>query len=147
MKKKLFDNSNLQDEIVWGNIPVGELTDEELHGTNWNREDGYAALRGRTLEELIGEERAAEGRKKRAKAASHPRDPATVKKILTTKKKTGVYDSPTHGMRGKQHRAETKVKQSTKAQVRQDLKRRLGLGRNDSIPRDVLEAEYQQLKL
>ena len=99
------------------------------------------------LEELIGEERAAEGRKKRAKAASHPRDPATVKKILTTKKKTGVYDSPTHGMRGKQHRAETKVKQSTKAQVRQDLKRRLGLGRNDSIPRDVLEAEYQQLKL
>lgn len=36
MTKKLFDNSNLQQEIEWGNIPVGNMTDEELHGTNWN---------------------------------------------------------------------------------------------------------------
>jgi len=36
MKKNLFDNSNLQEEIVWGNIPVSGMTDEELHSTNWN---------------------------------------------------------------------------------------------------------------
>jgi len=37
MSKKLFDNSNLQQEIEWGNVPVGNMTDEELHGTNWLR--------------------------------------------------------------------------------------------------------------
>jgi hypothetical protein len=44
MKKNLFDNSNLQEPIEWGNIPVGGMTDEELHSTNWNR---GAALIGR----------------------------------------------------------------------------------------------------
>ena len=36
MKKNLFDNSKLQEEIQWGNIPVGNMTDEELYSKNWN---------------------------------------------------------------------------------------------------------------
>ena len=36
MKKSLWDNSNLQKEIKWDNIPVKGVTDEELHTTNWN---------------------------------------------------------------------------------------------------------------
>lgn len=35
MKNKMFDNSNMMEPIEWGNIPVGDLTDEELHSTNW----------------------------------------------------------------------------------------------------------------
>ena len=31
MKKSLWDNSNLQKEIKWDNIPVKGVTDEELH--------------------------------------------------------------------------------------------------------------------
>ena len=34
--KKFWDNSNLQQDIVWGNQPVYGLTDEELYSTNWN---------------------------------------------------------------------------------------------------------------
>ena len=36
MKKKMFDNSNLQNDIEWGNIPVGNMSDDELHTKNWN---------------------------------------------------------------------------------------------------------------
>lgn len=40
----MFDNSNMMEPIEWGNIPVGDLTDEELHSKNWNR---GVALKGR----------------------------------------------------------------------------------------------------
>ena len=37
MTKKLFDNSNLQGNIEWGNVPVGHMTDEELHSRPWQK--------------------------------------------------------------------------------------------------------------
>ena len=37
MTKKLFDNSNLQQEIEWGNVPVGNMTDQELHSRPWEK--------------------------------------------------------------------------------------------------------------
>jgi hypothetical protein len=103
------------------------------------------AMRGKTLEELIGEERAAAGRKARSEFHNgRKRPPEVVQQIAATRKATGSYDSPTHGMNGKTHNEETKSKQSVKAQIRQELKRKLGLGKSDSVPRDVLEQEYKK---
>lgn len=36
MKNKMWDNSNLQQEIVWGNIELPGLSDQELYAKNWN---------------------------------------------------------------------------------------------------------------
>lgn len=32
----MWDNSNMQEDIEWGNIPVGNMSDEELYKKNWN---------------------------------------------------------------------------------------------------------------
>lgn len=103
------------------------------------------AMRGKTLEELIGDERAAGGRKKRSeehKGKKRPKE--VVAKIASTRKATGSYDSPTHGMNGKTHKESTKEIQGKKAKIRQELKRRLGLGKNDGVPKDLLEKEYKK---
>ena len=103
------------------------------------------AMRGQTLEELIGEERAAEGRKKRSEAHKGKKRPEeVVAKIASTRKATGSYDSPTHGMNGKTHKESTKEIQGQKARIRQELKRKLGLGKSDSVPKDLLEQEYKK---
>lgn len=103
------------------------------------------AMRGKTLEELIGEERAAVGRQSRSIFhRGRKRPPEVGQQIAATRKANGSYESPTHGMNGKTHNDETKSKQSVKAQIRQDLKRKLGLGKSDSVPKDVLEREYKK---
>jgi hypothetical protein len=103
------------------------------------------AMRGKTLEELIGEERAAEGRKKRSEAPKGKKRPKEVMdKIVAKKKATGVYESDNHGMRNKTHKESTKVIQGQKARIRQELKRKLGLGKSDSVPKDLLEKEYKK---
>lgn len=33
--KKMWDNSNLQEDIEWGNVKLPGLTDEELYNKNW----------------------------------------------------------------------------------------------------------------
>jgi hypothetical protein len=47
-------------------------------------------------------------------------------------------------MRGKEHKESTKVIQGKKAKIRQELKRKLGLGKSDSVPKDLLEVEYKK---
>lgn len=32
----MWDNTNMQEDFEWGNIPVGNLTDEELYKKNYN---------------------------------------------------------------------------------------------------------------
>jgi hypothetical protein len=101
-------------------------------------------MRGKTLEELIGVERAAIGRKKRSDAAQGPRPKEVVDKIVAKKKATGVYESDNHGMRGKTHKESTKAIQGQKAKIRQELKRKLKLGKSDSVPKDLLEKAYKK---
>lgn len=36
MTKKMWDNSNMQEDIEWGNIELPGLPDEKLLNTNWN---------------------------------------------------------------------------------------------------------------
>jgi len=103
------------------------------------------AMRGKTLEELVGVERAAKGRKARSDAfKGKPRPKEVVDKIVATKKATGVYDSENYGMSGKTHKESTKEIQGQKAKIRQELKRKLGLGRSGSVPKDLLEKEYKK---
>jgi len=103
------------------------------------------AMRGKTLEEILGAERAAEGRRARSAASKGKKRAKEVgAKIAASRRANGSYESETHGMRGKQHKEETKAKQATKAQIRQDLKRKLGLGRNDSIPPEALAKAYKK---
>ena len=103
-------------------------------------------MRGKTLEEILGKEKALKGRKSRSEIlkeqyASGKRDEVG-KKTAATRKANGSYDG--RSMRGKSHKESTKDMQSKKAQIRQDLKRTLNLGKNDSIPKELLLKEYQK---
>lgn len=101
------------------------------------------AMRGKSLEELIGEERAAEGRKKRSEAHKGKKRPKEVgQKIAATRRANGSYEY--NGMTGKTHKESTKEIQGKKAKIRQELKRKLGLGKSDIVPKDLLEKEYKK---
>ena len=101
------------------------------------------AMRGKTLEELLGVERAAIGRKKRSEAHKGKKRPEEVgQKIAATRRANGSYDH--NGMTGKTHKESTKEIQGQKARIRQELKRKLGLGKSDSVPKDLLEKEYKK---
>jgi hypothetical protein len=101
------------------------------------------AMRGKTLEELLGVERAAIGRKKRSEAHKGKKRPAEVgQKIASTRRANGSYEH--NGMTGKTHKESTKEIQGQKARIRQELKRKLGLGKSDSVPKDLLEKEYKK---
>lgn len=104
------------------------------------------AMRGKTLEDILGEDRATEGRQRRSELLKGKKRPAEVgQKIAATRRANGSYEH--NGMTGKAHKESTKEMQSIKAQIRQDLKRQLGLGRNDKIPKELLEQEYEKLAL
>lgn len=109
-------------------------------------EEKYACgnnMRGKTLEEILGEERAAEGRRKRSETQRGvPQPPGTGEKIAATRRERGSYDG--RSMRDKKHKESTKEIMALKAQVRQDLKRKLGLGRDGKIPKELLEKEYKK---
>jgi len=104
------------------------------------------AMRGKTLEELVGEERAAVGRLKRSQSlkdqhASGQRK-GVGKKGAATRQANGSYENS--GMTGKTHKDSTKEIQGQKAKIRQELKRKLGLGKSDSVPKDLLDKEYKK---
>lgn len=54
-KKKLWDNSSLQQDIEWGNQTLDGITDEELYNTNWNlkKTSKQKEQARRTAEELV----------------------------------------------------------------------------------------------
>ena len=94
------------------------------------------AMRGKTLEELIGEERAAAGKEARRQANFKQDYTGRGDKMAATRKANGSYiDS---GMTGKEHKESTKEIQSQKAKIRQELKRKLGLGKREKVPKDLV---------
>ena len=114
------------------------------HDDQW-RASISKTLKGKSLETLLGKERAEAGKEARRQANYKKDYSGRGEKIAATRRANGSYEY--NGMTGKQHTDATKAQQSTKAQIRQDLKRKLGLGRNDSIPKEVLEKEYKRLGL
>lgn len=101
------------------------------------------AMRGKTLEEIVGVEAAAKGRKARSEALKgKKRDPAAGQKIAATRKANGSYvDS---GMSGHEHKESTKAIMQIKAKIRQDLRRTLNMGKSGTLPKELLEAEYKK---
>jgi hypothetical protein len=100
------------------------------------------AMRGKTLEEMLGKERAAEGRKARSEASKGKKRPPEVgQKIAATRRANNSYGT---SMLGKEHKESTKATMAIKAKIRQDLKRTLGLGRDGKLPKELLEAEYKK---
>jgi hypothetical protein len=104
------------------------------------------AMRGKTLEEMIGEERAAEGRKSRSVRHKGVKRPAEVgQNIAASRRANGSYDG--RSMLGKEHKESTKEIMAIKASIRQELKRKLGLGKSDKVPKDLLLEEYKKREL
>lgn len=101
-----------------------------------------ATMKGKTLEELVGEIKAIKGRRARSVAATGKRNPAIGQKIAATRKARGSYDG--RSMLGKEHKESTKEIMAIKAQVRQDLRRSLNLGKTGKLPKELLEAEYKK---
>lgn len=100
------------------------------------------AMRGKTLEELVGEEAAQRGRQARSQAARGPRPPEIGQKIAATRRANNSYGK---SMLGKEHKESTKETMALKAQVRQDLRRKLNLGKTGKLPKELLLAEYKRL--
>ena len=101
------------------------------------------AMRGKTLEELVGVERAQAGRKSRSESHKGKRRPPEVgQKIAATRRANGSYENS--GMTGHEHKQSTKEIITLKAQVRQDLRRELNLGKTGTLPKELLTAEYHR---
>ena len=101
-------------------------------------------MRGKTLEEILGEERAVAGKEARRQANYKQDYTGRGDKIAATRKTNGSYESSNHGMNGKTHKESTKKIQGQKAKIRQELKRKLGLGKSDKVPKELLEKEYKK---
>ena len=151
----MFDNSNIQDGIEWGNIELPGLSDEKLHSTNWNlhwkktdnqKKQISNTLKNKSFDERVGLENANAGRISRSNKLKGKKRPKIIgEKTSNTRRENGSYDG--RSMRGKEHKDSTKEIMAQKAKVRQDLKRRLSLGKNDSVPKDLLIEEYKKLGL
>lgn len=103
------------------------------------------AMRGKTLEEMIGEEAAAKGRKARSEASKGKKRPPEVgQKIAATRRANGSYGT---SMLGKEHKESTKATMQIKAKIRQDLRRALNMGKSGTVPKELLEAEYKKAGL
>tara|TARA_R110002126_G_scaffold66826_6_gene169703 strand:+ start:863 stop:1375 length:513 start_codon:yes stop_codon:yes gene_type:complete len=105
-------------------------------------------MRGKTLEEILGEERAAAGKQARSNAHKGKNRPEEItQKIAATRRATGSYLLDTHGMNGKSHKESTKSIMSIKAEIRQKLKKQLGLGKTDKVPQELLAKAYKKAGL
>ena len=102
------------------------------------------SMKGKTLDELVGHEKAKELRKVRTKNSTGPRPKEVMQRIAATRRLNGSYGN---SMLGKEHKESTKILQAQKAQIRQDLKKKLGLGKNDCVPKDLLLKAYKKNKL
>jgi hypothetical protein len=104
------------------------------------------SLIGKTLEEILGDkDRAEAGIIKRRQSlksqhASGVRKTA-YEKTRATRKANGSYGT---SMLDKEHKDSTKEIMSIKAKIRQELKRKLKLGKSDSIPKDILKKAYKK---
>jgi hypothetical protein len=113
--------------------------------TDVARQKTSDTLSGKTLEEILGEERGAAGREARRKATTAQHQSGKMKdaakKTADTRRANGSYGT---SMLGKEHKDSTISIMSQKATVRQEIKKKLGLGKADKVPKELLEAEYKK---
>jgi hypothetical protein len=113
------------------------------HNDEWRKKIS-TTLKGQTLEELLGEKRALQGREARRQANYKQDYTGRGEKIAETRRANGSYGT---SMLGKEHKDSTKSIMSIKAGIRQELKRRLGLGKTDKVPEELLLKEYKKAGL
>lgn len=138
MNKKIVDIDIVFDDIQFDEKSIKKFTAGKK---------ASQTMKGKTLEEMLGYERAKQGRKTRQENGKGSRPKQVIEKILKTKKEKGTYTNPNHGMNGKTHKESTKTKQSIKAQIRQNIKHKYNLGKNDSIPKELLLKAYKKAGL
>jgi transcription initiation factor TFIIIB Brf1 subunit/transcription initiation factor TFIIB len=103
-------------------------------------------MKGKTLEQILGsKERAEAGKEARRQANSKIDYTERRAKGAKTRRDSGGYDVGT--MTGKQHNESTKSIMSLKAEIRQELKRKHALGKNDSVPQEFLDKAYKKAGL
>ena len=121
------------------------LWQKGLTKTEEHKEKIGDSLRGKTLEEILGEERAALGKQARSQAHSGKKRPEeVVQKITATRRANNSYGK---SMLGKTHKDSTKSIMSLKAEIRQQLKRQHGLGKSDKVPEELLAKAYKKAGL
>lgn len=113
------------------------------HGDEW-RASISKTLKGKTLETLLGKERAEAGKEARRQSNYKQDYTSRGEKIAATRRANGSYGT---SMLGKEHKESTKSIMAIKASIRQELKRKLGLGRNDKVPPELLAKEYKRAGL
>jgi hypothetical protein len=114
------------------------------HDDAWREKIGNT-LRGKTLEDLLGEQRAAKGKEARRQANYKQDYTGRGTKIAKTRRENGSYEN--NGMTGKSHKESTKSIMSQKAEIRQELKRKHGLGKSDKVPEELLAKAYKKAGL
>lgn len=113
------------------------------HSDEW-RASISKTLKGKTLETLLGKERAQAGKEARRQANYKQDYTERSAKTAATRRAKGNYGT---SMLGKEHKDSTKSIMSLKAGIRQELKRKHGLGKNDKVPEDLLLKAYKQAGL
>jgi hypothetical protein len=102
-------------------------------------------MRGKTLEEILGLERANAGKEARRQSKLGKKRPTEISdKIVNTRRANGSYGT---SMLGKEHKQSTKSIMSIKAEIRQELKRKHGLGKSDKVPPELLAKAYKKAGL
>jgi hypothetical protein len=114
------------------------------HDDTWRKKISDT-LKGKTLEEMLGKERADAGKEARRQANAKIDYTERRAKGAQTRRASGGYDVGT--MTGKQHNESTKSKMSIKAEIRQELKRQHGLGKSDKVPQELLAKAYKKAGL
>jgi hypothetical protein len=139
-KLKMAD-PKIREKIRQSNIK----TKKENPLTKEQRLKASKVHKGKKLKEILGSDRAEEVNAKKSIALAGKKRPVELMNHIHNKRiENGSYKSENHGMNGKTHKESTKIIQGQKAKIRQALKQKLGLGRNDSVPKDLLEKEYKK---
>jgi len=146
MTKKTKEELALEAYLAGITEKKARVSDKLLiaHNDAW-RASISKTLKGKTLEELLGKERAEAGREARRQANSKIDYTERRKKGAATRRAAGGYDVGT--MTGKQHKESTKSIMSIKAEIRQQLKRQHGLGKSDKVPQELLDKAYKKAGL
>lgn len=132
-KKKLFDNSALQQDIAWGNIPVPGISDQDLHSKNWNHitavQSFWDSARGQKqrkkysqLSRRLNHERSLDPRwvKKRARISRNiAKDPERNRKLSQSAKKAWCSEEG-RKKRGEISRANWKIHRETMSKALKD---------------------------
>lgn len=119
--------------------------DEQSIQKHTSGQKASEAMKGKTLEQILGSKQRAEAGKEARRQANYKVDYTDRSaKTAATRRENGSYGT---SMLGKEHKESTKSKMSIKAEIRQKLKKQLGLGRNDKVPEDLLIKEYKKAGL